>query len=153
MVRGPFSIVIQGDILFGCLDEGSSGAGSFLAEFGLGTQLRPSEVKPVGPIALFLLSDASGKIVFKKIVQANRASLSSDDVFLVDLSSNGAYPAIYIWIGRKASLNEKRLALHYAQVYLHDKANESPNILVPVSIPVIKMEEGNETDTFVQAFT
>jgi gelsolin len=102
---------------------------------------------------LFLLSDASGRIVFKKIAQANRASLSSDDVFLVDLSSNDTYPAIYIWIGRKASLNEKRLALHYAQVYLHDKAKELSNVLVPlVSVPLIKMEEGSETDTFAQAF-
>lgn len=141
----------QGQCEVTVYDEGSSGAGSFLAEFGLGTQLRPVEIKPVGPIALFLLSDASGKIVFKKIAHANRASLSSDDVFLVDLSSN-AYPAIYIWIGKKASLNEKRLALHYAQVYLHDKAKESSNIVVPVSIPVIKMEEGSETETFAQAF-
>jgi len=49
-------------------------------------------------------------------------------------------------------LNEKRLALHYAQVYLHDKTKELSNTLVPVSIPLIKIEEGNETDTFVQAF-
>lgn len=135
------------------VDEGDSGAGRFLQEFGAETTLRPAEA--VHPDSaeehptLFRISDSTGVLTFEKVQRASKSSLSSDDAFLLDTSAAVSRPAIFVWIGRNASLNEQRLSLQYAQRFLHEKRMTSDR--VRVVIPIVKMREGEETADFLQA--
>ena len=123
-----------------------------MSEFGQGVTLRkadtPKENNAKTPI-LFRISDATGVATFERVELATRTSLSSQDVFLVDHSYDATHPAIFIWIGAAASLNEKRLSLQYAQHYLYDK--QSGESIVRVTTPIIKMREGEETPDFLEA--
>lgn len=132
-------------------DEGGSGAGIFLSEFGDGTTLQQADSQPQGisPI-LFRLSDSTGTVTFQAVEPAAQSSLHSSDAFLLDVSSDFSNPAIYVWIGNGASLKERRLAPQYAQKYLYNKkAQQNGN--VQVAIPIIKINEGRETEPFLQA--
>jgi gelsolin len=129
-----------------------------LSEFGHGVTLRkadtpsPKENIAKTPPILFRISDATGVATFERVEPATRTSLLSQDVFLVDHSYDATHPAIFIWIGTAASLNEKRLSLQYAQHYLYDKRSKAPGeSIVRVTIPIIKMREGEETPEFLEA--
>lgn len=89
--------------------------------------------------------------MFEKVEPVSKASLSSNDAFLLDHSAGASHPTIYVWIGRNASLNERRLSIQYAQRYLYDKKIKSDSASVRVAIPVIKMQEGEETAEFLEA--
>lgn len=131
-------------------DEGGSGFSLFLSEFGEGTVLRKADsVVDQYNRSLFRLSDASGEVTFEQ-VDPVRASLSSMDAFLLDDSSNPAQPAVYIWVGKKASLNERRLAPQYAQRYLYKK-QQTPGVsrARSVAIPIVRMQEEEEEEEFL----
>ncbi|KAF8798918.1 fragmin60 [Phlegmacium glaucopus] len=134
-------------------DEDSRDASAFLREFGQGIILRKSDapkehIAKAAPI-LFRISDATGVATFERVEPATRSSLSSQDVFLVDHSSDATHPAILIWIGTAASLNERRLSIQYAQHYLYDKKRKACES--SVTIPIVKMQEGEETPEFLEA--
>lgn len=78
------------------------------------------------------------------------SSLLSGDAFLLDHSSSSAHPAIYVWIGKSASLTEQRLAVQYAQTYAYRKQSETEQFRV--SINLVKMMEGHEPESFIQVF-
>lgn len=99
---------------------------------------------------LYRISDATGDLTFEIVQPPTKASLVSDDAFLLDPSAGVSQPAIFVWIGKKASLNEKRMALQYAQRYLHDKKLRTHVNNVLVTIPIIKMLEGEETPDFLE---
>ncbi|KAI0789581.1 fragmin60 [Abortiporus biennis] len=132
-------------------DEGALGAGTFLAEIGLDgmPSYSTSFLIPSRPRALFRLSDATGEVIFTRIEELTRSSLSSYDAFLLDDASNTTAPAIYVWIGNEASLNERRLAIQYAQAYLYQNRKEGGR--AQFSIPIVRLKEGRETDLFLQA--
>jgi gelsolin len=89
---------------------------------------------------------------FERVEPTTRASLSSQDVFLVDHSYDATLPAIFIWIGTASSLNERRHSLQYAQHYLYHKQSKAPeSTVVRVTTPIIKMQEGEETPEFLEA--
>lgn len=133
-------------------DEDGHGASAFLSEFGQGTLLRRSDTpKEHTPPILFRISDATGVATFERVQPATRTSLSSQDVFLVDHSSDATCPAILIWIGTAASLNERRLSIQYAQHYLYDKKRKACESSFDVAIPIVKMREGEETPEFLEA--
>ena len=127
-------------------------------EFGQGVTIRKADT-PKGnnaktPPILFRISDATGVATFEKVEPAARTSLSSQDVFLVDHSYDATHPAIFIWIGTAASLNEKRLSLQYAQHYLYDQQRKAPeSTTVRVTTPIIRMREGEETPELFEALT
>lgn len=132
-------------------DEGTPGVGTFLTELGIDTML-PSqgtqETNPTHPRTLFRLSDASGSIDFEAMDSPSWSSLSSSDAFLLDDSGNSTAPAIYIWIGKEASLSEKRLAVQYAQRYLYQNRERSRE---HVSVNIVKIKEGHEIPAFLHA--
>jgi gelsolin len=129
-------------------DEGSSGSGLFLTEFGEGTTLLPDDtVVPGGAPILFRISDASGTATFEQVTPPAFSTLSSSDAFLLDDSMNSS--AVFVWIGNSASLNEKRLAPQYAQRYLYEK--QSKDSKVKVAVPIIRIREGNEPREFLKA--
>lgn len=144
------------DLLLYSADENDSTAVRFLHEFGQGVSLplhpraSAEHGEELPPIVIFRLSDEGGVVVFQKLSPPySKVSLSSDDVFLVDAASSPSHPTIYIWIGKNASLNERRLAIQYAQRYLYE--NAGPGSQVPVAVPIARLQEGYETAEFLRA--
>ena len=132
-----------------CIDEGGHGVGLFLAEIGLEAVPESSSGPATSwPSTLYRLSDATGKVTFDSVDPVAQASLASSDAFLLDDSKNTNMPAIYVWIGRGATLNERRLALQYAQAYLYREQQASRG---HVATTIVKMSEGHETDAFLHA--
>ncbi len=65
-----------------------------------------------------------------------KSKFDTKDIFIFDCGME-----VFVWIGKKSSKNEKRIAIQYAQDYLHKYKR-------PVWIPITKLNEGGETDTF-----
>ncbi|KAJ7451682.1 actin regulatory protein [Mycena latifolia] len=133
----------QGHCDIKVFDEGGSGGGTFLAEFGEHAQVLPARpaAAAVGAPKLFRLSDASGQVTFAPVDPPARGALQSADAFLLDTGR-----AVYVWLGANASLAEKRLAPQYAQRYLHESGAGRAATLI------VKMREGQESETFWAAF-
>ena len=100
------------------------------------------------PAHIFRLSDASGQVAFDAIEPATRASLSPADAFLLDDTFSATSPAIYVWVGKDASLAERRLAVQYAQAYLYREQQAARG---HVAASIVKMNEGRETEAFLRA--
>ena len=130
-------------------DEHGHGSGQFLSKLGL------EGVNPAQPTsfaaekALFRLSDATGELVFEPVSPPTKSSLSPDDAFVLDDSASSATPAIYVWIGASASLAERRLALQYGQHYLLKYRQTGGR--AALSIHIVKINQGQETEAFVAA--
>lgn len=97
------------------------------------------------------ISDTTGILTFAPVELISfKESFVSDDAFLLDASAS-PHPAIFIWIGNQASLNERRLSLQYAQKYLYEKQQKGETTSrKSVAIPIIKIQEGEETSDFLQ---
>jgi len=144
-------------------DEGGHGTGIFLAEFGENTTIHREGDQPTttntaddsapSKLKLFRISDSSGTPTFSAVDPPfSNSSLSSSDAFLLDNSSaERSSAAIYVWLGAQSSLTERRLAVEYAQKYLHDKlkADDSSNRRKAVAISIVKMQEGHESEAFL----
>ncbi|KAI0763566.1 fragmin60 [Trametes elegans] len=129
-------------------DEHGEGAGLFLSVLDLTSVPDAKEVSTEStPTALFRLSDASGQVTFDPVSPPMLSSLSSDDAFVVDDTGNRASPTVYVWVGRNASLTERRLALQYGQWYLYQHRQGAGRGAYAVHI--IKLREGQETDDFL----
>jgi gelsolin len=91
---------------------------------------------------LFQLSDSSGDLEFKEVAKGKvtKDLLSSDDVFIFDIGCE-----IFSWVGKGASAEEKKGALHYAQQYII-------NIRKMPELPICKIIEGGENEVFNTAF-
>lgn len=98
-----------------------------------------AEVKSVGK-KLFRLSDASGKMDFKEesIGKVRKSQFDTNDVFVFDAGHE-----VFVWIGKKATADEKRLGLQYAQNYL-SMYNR------PMWLPISRVLEGGEHETFIE---
>jgi gelsolin len=92
---------------------------------------------------LFQLSDASGKLDFKEVAKGaavKRNLLDSNDVFILDTGAE-----VFAWIGKGASVAEKKTAMQYAQEYLK-KFNR------PLFLPISRILQGGENEVFEQSF-
>jgi len=89
-------------------------------------------------VKLFRLSDKSGSMKFtlEKSGDLSKRDLDTNDTFILD---NGA--EIFVWIGKKASANEKKLGMQYAQRYLSDYGR-------PAYLPISRVLEGSENELF-----
>lgn len=133
-------------------DESGQGAGVFLSSLGVDSlPPRDSTREPAAKQAalLFRLSDASAALNLTPVSPASIASLASPDAFLVDTVAGFSSPSIFVWIGREAALNEKRLAMQYGQQYLYEKREKGENVSPAVSI--VKVNEGAESEGFLHA--
>jgi len=83
-------------------------------------------------LKLYRLSDATGKVTFKKEVEGkvNAGMLDSNDVFIVDAGIE-----IFVWIGKGASKTEKSQAMKYAMEYLKSENK-------PATTPITRIMEG-----------
>ncbi|KXN81792.1 Severin [Leucoagaricus sp. SymC.cos] len=131
-------------------DEGGPGASRFLTELGAEALVpAPADLSTeITPATLYKLSDESGFIAFTRVA-LSEDSLSSNDAFLLDNSWDSLYPTVYVWLGRDASLNERRLSVQYAQDYLHQQKQKTGR--GRIHIPVIKQKEGHEVVGFLHA--
>jgi len=92
---------------------------------------------------LFHLSDATGTMVFKEIGSGpsiKYSSLLSDDVFIYDVGAE-----VFVWIGKGASVDEKKKAMQYAQDYLKKNTR-------PLFLPITRILEGAENGVFKAHF-
>ena len=135
------------------LDEGGPGAGLFLAEFGMVTlsQNAPETTPPSVVLPkLFRLSDAAdGALNFDPVHPPLYSTLSSADAFLLD-DTHSASPTVYVWLGRESSLNERRLAVQYAQNYLYSRQSQAAQGHLRAASTIAKMVEGRESEAFLR---
>jgi len=92
---------------------------------------------------LFHLSDATGSMVFKEVGSGpsiKYSSLLTDDVFIYDVGAE-----VFVWIGKGASVDEKKKAMQYAQDYLKKNAR-------PLFLPITRILEGAENGVFKAHF-
>jgi len=89
---------------------------------------------------LFKLSDESGKMDFAEVA-CKKSSLESDEVFILD-----SINMIWIWVGKAASSEEKKLGLHYATKYLASVPSRAQ------STPIVRVLQGGENEEFECAF-
>jgi len=90
-------------------------------------------------VVLFRLSDASGKFEFTEVgrgPKVHKKLLDSADVFILDTGAE-----VYAWVGKGASVGEKKKALSFAQDYVvkHGK---------PAHTSVIRILEGGENEVW-----
>jgi len=106
------------------------------AEQGNSTVLQSTEK------VLLRLSDASGSLTFTEVAKGTvrKNQLDSNDVFVLDTGNH-----VYVWVGRGASVNEKRRALGVASKYLADHNK-------PLHTPISRVPEGAELSSFNAAF-
>jgi len=95
---------------------------------------------------MFQLSDASGSLTFTEVKpevkgKYKRAMLKSEDVFIFDAGNE-----VFAWIGKGASVQEKREAMQRAQDYLKQSGRNT-------SLPVTKILEGSDNNAFKSFFT
>ena len=132
------------------VDEGGSGASLFLSALGIDALPPKEDVQLRRSTSLYRLSDSTGTLSFDLISPYTRSSLSSDDAFLVD-ALGSSEPAIFVWIGKRASLQEKRLAVQYAQNYLYSLKQKRGVDRVSTAVPIVKLAEGDESTEFWDA--
>jgi len=92
---------------------------------------------------LFQLSDASGSLTFKEIAKGaavKKSLLDPNDVFILDTGAE-----VFAWIGKGASVGEKKKAMQFAQEYLQ-KYNR------PLFIPISRILQGGENEVFESSF-
>jgi len=92
---------------------------------------------------LFKLSDEKGSFEFTNVGEGSnvkKSLLHTNDVFVFDGGNH-----IYVWVGAKASVGEKKYAMRYAQEYT--KTYQRPSIL-----PISLVPEGRENEQFNKAF-
>jgi len=90
---------------------------------------------------LLRLSDETGKMLMKEVkAPFSIASLDTNDVFILDSGSE-----VFVWVGKKASKEEKAKGLAYATDYLF-KNNR------PKSLPISRIIEGSENAALKAAF-
>jgi len=126
-------------------EEGAPGAGTFLKGIGASAdQLphAPPSEESAGEPHLHKLSDAEGSLSVVD-VPAAQSSLSSDDVFVLDVPTP---PTVYVWIGKGASDRERKVAVHLGQKYLHDREGAQK------ATSVVRVTEGAEPQAFFAAF-
>jgi len=95
------------------------------------------------PAVLLRLSDASGKFEFTEVakgIKVKRSLLDSNDVFVLYTGAE-----VFAWVGKKASVGEKKKALSFAQEYVA-KAG------LPAYTPVARILEGGENEVFEDFF-
>lgn len=91
---------------------------------------------------LYTVSDASGQLKITPIAQKplKQEMLNTNDVFILDTGSG-----IYVWVGKKATEQEKKQGMSRAQGFLQTKK-------YPVWTKVTRIVEGAESAPFKQYF-
>lgn len=105
-------------------------------------QTRDSNDDDTSPQSIHRVSDATGRMLFTQVEvgSLSRRKLDSNDVFVVDTKKE-----LFVWIGKGASIDERRNSLNYAHNYLQKTTHPF--------IPVTVVHEASETQHFRAALT
>jgi len=89
-------------------------------------------------LLLYRLSDSSGKMTFTKVAEGkiNATMFDTNDVFVLD---GGVQ--LFVWVGKKASKEEKSQCMKYATDYLKQQKK-------PATTPVTRIVEGQVHHVF-----
>jgi len=100
------------------------------------------EKKKTADIKLYKVSDSTGKLVIEEIGSGllKKDQLDTNDCFILDTSQQ-----LFVWIGKKATKEEKNSAWTLAQKFITDKN-------YPAWTPCTRIVEGGETALFIQQF-
>ena len=91
---------------------------------------------------MFRVSDESGTLSMIEVAEGDGVKmdlLTSDDVYIINTGTH-----CYCWVGKQASVEERRNGLPYCSNYL----NKTKTPLLPITV----VDEGNETEDFKNAF-
>jgi gelsolin len=102
-----------------------------------------NEAEKASEKRLFRLSDASGTLTFQEVAKGaavKKNLLDSSDVFILDTGAE-----VFAWIGKGASVGEKKKAMSFAQEYLTKYSR-------PAYIPISRILEGGENEVFETSF-
>ncbi|XP_022245088.1 villin-1-like [Limulus polyphemus] len=91
---------------------------------------------------LFQCSNASGRFFVEEIIGFLQSDLVEDDIMLLD-----AWKTIFIWIGNRANIEEKRRAMSVAEEYLQTDPSGRDS-----STPIVKVKQGLEPPNFTGFF-
>ena len=125
-------------------DEGDKGTKAIMTKYlkddggKVNVRLRARK-KPRPTKKMFKLSDADGKLTLTE-VKFGQESLDTNDAFLID---NGKM--IYIWCGKGASKNEKRMGIPFAQKYKESTTDK-------LNCPIALVNEGSRKFSIDKAF-
>eukprot|EP01132_Coremiostelium_polycephalum_P002829 gene2829-3514_t len=91
---------------------------------------------------LFKVSDASGKLTFSEVARGkiSRKLLDTNDAFILDCGFE-----VYVWIGLKASADERKFTFKFATDYL--KSHNRPEYT-----SIVRVLEGGENETLEASF-
>jgi len=89
---------------------------------------------------LYLCSNATGRFEMEAVFDFSQADLEEEDVYLLD-----SHTSIFVWIGKQANDEEKKLALETAQVYLSKQG-------YPPDTPIVTVPSGSEPNIFTCHF-
>lgn len=94
-----------------------------------------------GKKMMYAISDADGSLDLDLLEDGrlDRSKLNSDDVFLCDTGSS-----VFLYVGKSASVDERKNAMCYAHKYLMDKENPF--------MPVTVVSEGQKCPSFEAIF-
>jgi gelsolin len=117
----------------------------------------PASSAPVSPV-LYRLSDATGQVMFTQVVDLQSegpsptlSDFDSADAFILDDSADTEVPAVDAWIGKDASVVEKKYAVQYAQQYLWGlNGSVSSGGKKRSSTSVVRLVQGNESSRFLK---
>jgi len=90
---------------------------------------------------LFRVSDSSGELTFNEEATGTitKDQFDTNDVFVFDAGHE-----VFVWIGKNSTAKEKKYSLHYAQDYIQKYDR-------PAYLPITRVLEGGENDTFESA--
>merc|ERR1712127_556292 len=118
--------------------------GSVPADSDLGAITEDVEKKYDGPKRLFKLSNSSGNLEMVLVGEGKgkilKSKLDMTDVFILDVGLN-----IYVWIGKKASKQERANGIKSGVAYLAANGR-------PADTPVQRITQGREPDNFFAEF-
>merc|ERR1719427_1766198 len=84
-----------------------------------GKSKRRAPEPPINKKGMFRVSDAAGHLKMTEVAdKLDKSKLDSKDVFLVDAGTH-----LFVWIGKGASVDERKNAMTYAHSFLKDKNN------------------------------
>ncbi|CAG8450869.1 503_t:CDS:10 [Cetraspora pellucida] len=127
------------------IDEGDREMNKFWEALGSEGPIKPAAEDTGADISgtpkkLFRVSDASGTLKFTEETTGTIkiSHFDTKDVFVFDVGHE-----VFVWIGLKSTIMEKKYSLQYAQEYIK-KYNR------PLFTPITRIMEGGENDVFTQ---
>ncbi|CAG8729000.1 14575_t:CDS:10, partial [Acaulospora morrowiae] len=118
------------------IDEGDKEMQEFWRALGSSGPINPASADTGADMnfqkKLYRISDSSGNLSFKEETGAiNKSRLDTNDVFIFD--------AVFVWIGLKSNVVEKKYSLQYAQDYIKKHGR-------PEYTPITRVMEGGENE-------